>query len=230
MNGTQINTPAWTSISFGFQWKFMLPEVYRFENQQWIDEFFETGCLRLSNFAKFSTYDHEARGDNMEGQGLSISQKGSRSVGVWLKEGRNSFVLSCGLLPHKGIMEELDRNSAFVISDPIGFAAEIARQIPGVIGGFSGLCVYRDPPILYRDLKDADFPSETDSLDQIMKIGEKLGGEERYLIKHTKYELQREYRFIWQTDQPAEDYLDVTAPAARRFCRRIRENEIRASA
>lgn len=219
--------PHSIQVQFGSQWGFVLPEVYRFEDQKWIDEFFLNGTLRLSNFAKFSSYKDEARGDKNEGQGLSIGRSGGRDLGVWLREGRNSFVLSCSLAASNSVMKEMKRDSAFVIWNPLGFATEIARQLPGFIGGVSGMCIYRDPPIILRRLDAADIPDgDTIDYNQIAAAAAKLGGAERYLLKRRKYEPQREYRFIWHLDHPAEDYKDVIAPRAKEFCRNLAINEL----
>jgi hypothetical protein len=51
-------------------WYVKTPELFRYLNQIHIDEFFETGRLRLSSFQQFAKHPDEQRGDPEEGRNV----------------------------------------------------------------------------------------------------------------------------------------------------------------
>jgi hypothetical protein len=48
-----------------------------------------------------------------------------------------------------------------------------------------------------------------------------LGGPELVLLKHKKYENQQEYRILWELDAVSGEFIDIVAPKARQFCRKV---------
>src|SRR5262249_40828077 len=130
--GKKLPQPHVLNIQFARPWNVVTPAVYRYENQKWIDEFFETGHVRLSSFAKFATYGDEVRGDRSEGHGFCYGEtKDSKSIVIVQAQGMNAAVLCCShRLDHK-LREGFERDSAFQITNTVNFAVEIARQLPG---------------------------------------------------------------------------------------------------
>jgi hypothetical protein len=70
----KLPPPHTINIPFAQNWRVVTPAVYRYEDQKWIDEFFESGRLRLSTFAKFATYPDEVRGDRSEGKAFCYGE------------------------------------------------------------------------------------------------------------------------------------------------------------
>jgi len=52
-------------------------------------------------------------------------------------------------------------------------------------------------------------------------LGGALGGAELVLLKRKKYEGQQEYRLLWELDAIKGEHIDVIAPNARKFCRKV---------
>jgi hypothetical protein len=140
----KLPQPHILNIQFARPWNVVTPAVYRYENQKWIDEFFETGRMRLSTFAKFATYADEIRGDRSEGHGFCYGEtKDNKSIVIVQAQGMNATVLCCShRLDHK-LRESFERDSAFQIMNTVGLAVEIARQLAGFKQGLEGSCIYR---------------------------------------------------------------------------------------
>jgi len=51
--------------------------------------------------------------------------------------------------------------------------------------------------------------------------GQALGGAELVLLKRKRYEDQQEYRILWELDAIGGEFIDVVAPNARQFCRKV---------
>lgn len=228
-SGDQMQTrpePHMLNVQFGAQWGFVTPCVYRYEDAQWIDEFFATGRLRLGTFAKFATYPDEVRGDAHEGSGMGFgATDGGKSVFVAASQGSNAAVLCCSHRLGQDLRRAFQRDSAFEITNTLGFCAQIARQLPGFRGGFEGSCIYRSSTTIQRSI-DFDeeryrLPDGNFDMQMIADAGAKLGGPERMLLKKNSYQKQQEYRMLWFLDVIDSEHVDVIAPQAVQFCRRI---------
>ena len=222
--------PHVLTIQFGSAWNVVTPAVYRYEDRRWIDEFFESGKLRLSTFAKFATYADEMRGDTSEGRGFCYGETSdNKSIGVYQAQGINAVVLCCSHHLDHSLREGFQRDSAFQITNTVGFALEISRQLSGFRHGLEGSCIYRSDAIIKRAV-DLDFdkyklPDGNIDMRMIFDTGAQLGGPELLLLKRKHYERQQEYRLLWELDAVSADFVDVTAPLAREFCRRIEPSE-----
>jgi Protein of unknown function (DUF2971) len=225
----KLPAPHTIHIPFTWNWNVVTPAVYRYENQKWIDEFFETGRMRLSTFAKFATYPDEARRDRNEGKGICYGEThDGKSIFIAQAQGMNAAVLCCShRLDHK-LRESFERDSAFQIMNTVRFGVEIARQLPGFRHGWEGSCIYRhdrNEPQIKRDI-DIDIekyqrPDKTIDMQFAIDAGQALGGAELVLLKRKQYEGQQEYRILWELDTVRGEFIDVVAPNARQFCRKV---------
>lgn len=226
------SAPRAMPFSFQETWLVMQPQVYRYEDQEWIDEFFDTGKLRLSSFAKFATYEDEVRGDTQEGKAYCYGETtDGKSVGVAQQQGINAAILCASHRLSHELAHAFGRNSAFQITDTPMFAYEIRRQIIGFKSGIEGNCTYRSEGIIKRFLNFSLNPEQhknedgTLNKDLLLGLGQALGGPELVFLKRKHYEEQQEYRLIWELDQAVDDHIDVVAPLARQYCRRVEPKE-----
>lgn len=218
--------PHTIQIQFGSQWSVAKPEVYRYEDQKWIDEFFASGRLRLSTFAKFASYPDEIRGDPNEGRALCYGETGDgHEIFVVQGQGTNAAVFCCSQRLTHELRQAFGRNSAFRIVNTVGFAWEIARQLPGFQHGLEGACIYRARKEINRnfnlDMGKYKRPDGTIDMQMVIDAGNALGGPELLLLKRKQYENQQEYRLLWNLDAIGTEYIDVIAPRARQHCRQI---------
>lgn len=222
--------PNLVHLNLAQQWSIASPFVYRYEDQQWIDQFFETGTIRLSTFAKFSKYQDEVRGDTAEGSGFCYGETpDNKSVGIVQSQGLNALVLCCTHRLSRDMRDKFGRDSAFQIMNTVAFASEISRQLLGFRQGLEGSCIYRDGRTIKRSInfsmKDLEDANGNIELGSLFDIGRALGGAELVLLKDKKYEDQAEYRLMWTVDEIDGDFVDVKAPLARQYCRKVDQSE-----
>lgn len=226
--------PNEVSIYFQSRWNIVTPSVYRYEDQCWIDEFFKSGKLRLSTFAKFATYPDENRGDSLEGKSFCYGETtDNKSVVIIQQQGINAVVLCCSHSLNHNLKNNFKRDSAFEITNTVAFCNEIGRQLVGFRQGIEGSCIYRKSRIVKRsiDLNLDDHlnkhrqPDGTLNIQTLPHIAEHLGGAELVLLKKNTYAHQQEYRLLWELDTIVSDHVDVVAPLARQYCRRIELDE-----
>lgn len=222
--------PHTVSINFAQAWSLVTPAVYRYEDEQWIDLFFETGKLRLSTFVKFSQYPDEIRGDRNEGSGFTYGETPQgKSIMVMQTQGTNAAIFCCTHRLEADMQAQFGRDSAFQITNTVGFAHEVSRQLRGFRHGLEGSCIYRSRRSIARaidfDMAKYTLPDGNIDMQMMFDAGQALGGPELVLLKEKKYEAQAEYRLLWELDTLQGDYVDIVAPNARQFCRRIRSDE-----
>lgn len=217
--------PASLSIGFGAQWNVMLPRVYRYEDKEWIDKFFETGELRLSTFSKFSTYQDEQRGDTSEGLNILHGRGSNHEVFMVAGLGHSSLILCTSTKLDQQLATAFERDGAFEIMDTPAFAREISRQLPGFRHGAEGPCIYTDGKILRRkiDFDMEKFRAPDGNMDMAMlpHLQQQIGGLEQLFNKDQRYSQQAEYRLAWELDSLPANYIDIRAPLARQFCRPV---------
>ena len=126
-------------------WQHHSPRVYRFLERQYVDEFFDTGVLRLSSFAQFRKHVDEQRLDSTEGTINVLCRRGEHSTELFFFQaevGTDAYILSASLVPSGDIMKDFNADSAIVIRDPVGFASEVGRALEAFRVGFDGPCSY----------------------------------------------------------------------------------------
>lgn len=223
---TTLPPPRAFNIQFSHPWQIVTPRVYRYEDEKWIDEFFKSGHLRLSSFSQFASYPDEIRGDKNEGHDVSYGEAPeNKTVIVAHAQGMNAAVLCCSHRLDHGLREVFNRDSAFQITDTLGFALEISRQLPGFRGGLEGSCIYRQDRSINRKIdfqtEKYRLPNGNMDMKMIPDLCKALGGPELILLKHTKYQDQQEYRILWELDALNGAFMDVVAPKARQFSRKV---------
>lgn len=208
------------------------PYLYRYEDDIFIDQFFETGQLMISCFKQYKSYKDNELGDSSEGLtanfGFTENQKTIVTVtGV----GFNTYCFCTSTLLDSNIKTAFKRNSVFRIKDPINFMIEIGRTIPRVTNGLSGNCIYLNnkmikrhiPAIEINDFKTAG--DENISFEKMMSATEPMHGPEQFFIKKMSYQHQCEYRMLWNTDREVNDKLVLNCPEAVKYCERLTEED-----
>ena len=221
--------PTGVNIQFVSSWQIILPTVYRYENAEWINRFFEFGELQLSTFSKFATYEDEVRGDPNEGRGVAFGFSDKQTTVIAAGQGSDAFVLCCSSLLNRGLQTKFERDSAFAIENTQSFAYEVSRQLQGFRQGLEGHCIYRSSTTIERefsvDMKKYKLPEGGVDMQMIFDTASALGGPERLLLKLKEYETQREYRLLWHVDHVEDDYIKIRCPLAVKHCRQLDKSD-----
>jgi hypothetical protein len=212
-----------------------LPNVYRYMDKEFINQFFEQGKLRISSFDKFRKYPDEIRGDKSEGGGSIIgkSDKEKFTVQLMTRVGENGYMLSTSLIHSQKVMNEFETDGVFRIKDPINFSAAISNSIIGNDQLFVGFCNYQDGRLIEKEITGLsinDFTNEEGNLiiggpGMTRRSHELIGnGIDLMYLKDNQYQSQCEFRFVWTIKKhffTMNEYLDIDCKEAIQFCEKL---------
>lgn len=194
------------------------PQLYRYMNDEYVDEFLNSGKLRLGSFKKYRSEDHPEIGDRTEGvsQVQIFSRKFFSHEDIKIFD--NSYILCTSSILSSTIKDKFEANSAFVISDINEFAADIAKNIPGCTQVLHGPCIYQN--ILTHFMPQFELSKSTEGLEFGKFINSQLQ-HYPYFHKFLKYADQHEYRIVFITDREAKVTLDIECKSAMKYCQKI---------
>lgn len=191
--------------------------------QRFVEQFFEDGSLMLSSFERFAKHKDEHRNDAAEGTGVRFLTGSDFTTVSVTGRGFDCYVLCGSTVNTKAVRKCFrDADGCLVIDNPLAFANAVSTYIPGFRGGYAGHCIYQDEPYIDRhnpDLSMSDvLPKTFDDLHNLMLMS---GGAEELFVKHARYAAQAEYRMLWTSALPMQDFIIVKCPEARQFCRPV---------
>ena len=200
---------------------------------QYVDQFFKDGSLRLSSFRLFAKHADEGRRDTTEGRNILFGTNDKASVFMMVAMGFDCFVL-CGTTSNIESTKKdfSDCDACLVIDDTIEFANRVSFQIPYFKRGIEGPVIYSDDPSIGRSLGPASademlekykLPNGEINMDMLSDLRRRMGGPEEMFVKSGVYAHQSEYRLLWQSSQPTSDFIDIKAPDAIQFCRKMKK-------
>lgn len=203
----------------GHPWKIRVPQLVRYMEKQYIDDFFESGRLRLSSFRACREAEHvgAARQDPMEGRFAGMVGN-TAVVGLC---GPTAYLLCTSDLERADQARRHDRDSGVRIVRPLEFAQAISHHIKGFSGGELGACAYRDDKWNLTD-ETPFFPDEANMEASIDKHDRRVSSAmaNTLFVKETRFAPEAEWRFIWWTTESQQLHLPIECPDAVRFCRR----------
>jgi len=216
------------TVPIVYSWEICTPVVFRFLPDEHVRQFFTDGSLRLSSFSQFKKHNDEQRLDAREGKTFFVhrtQQGGGQTLTAHASHGYNAYVL-CGTIRHD---EELSKafgcNSYIRINNPTEFGAKVARHIPGFMVGAEGFCLYQDKKIIERDLGYIDLTQFVDpsshSEPNKERIRQFINDQMKhypFFLKDSSYSHQVEYRLVWITSSPVQNFLDIKVPEAIPIC------------
>ena len=212
------------------QWNQRSPRVYRYLEKEHVDDFFASGRLMLSSFARFATHADEQRLDLKEGKTFLVHRtenNGGQTLVVEMDFGHDAYVLCGSLLPSINLMSRFNTNSGIIIKDVAGFANSVAKALQGFRLGFDGPCSYQNRRIIEQDLGWLDL-GPTEETDDISKFNNEVLNQtlsnlvcpDVYFLKHHSYVSQAEWRLVWLVNHDVERNILIEVPDARQFCER----------
>jgi len=220
-------------IKFHERWFIQSTIFYRYMDNKWIEKFFDTGEIQLSSYQKHRNDNVDGiRGDIQEGINIYKIWNSKRDSHIKLERrtGDNNFIL-CGSYKYDEELKNkynFDCDGCIKIKNTMGFAAEIAKQIPNYTHGLEG-------PAKYSPTGEIDIDGERYGIGDLWGDGlDKNLREERvkmafhnisirdhsvFFSKREKYNNQLEYRLVWSYDDVnAPESIIVKAPNARMYC------------
>jgi len=200
------------------------PVLYKYLEQEYIDEFFSGGKLRISSFKKFQSYDDEIRGDKNEGSGMVLRNENGSHVGVYAFSGLNEYLLSTSLIL-SDVLKEKFCKSYFQIHDPLAFSIAVSNALVGCIEAKMGFCDYLETRSIFRSdgVENTDPEKKaTPTQEHFNKVMQDT--RELMFVKSIEYQYQAEYRFVWSIDTrffELYDHVDIICKEAIQYCTKI---------
>jgi hypothetical protein len=96
-----------TQMTITRTWALRTPQLFRYMKQKHIDDFFNTGRIRLSTFQQFRKHRDEQRRDTEEGK-VPVVKRGHTCTAFARFEAPNSLILSTSTIGDKGLMITFD--------------------------------------------------------------------------------------------------------------------------
>ena len=209
---------------------FLIPSVYRYMDRKYIDEFFETGKIRLSSFKIYQKYEDTVKGDKGEGKNVVIakSEKDNMTMYAAVEVGMNAYSLCTSTINSTKLMELFECDGVFRIKDSQSFGLAIANKVNSLLEGIQGHCIYINERKTKKDvdnlslneLKVNQEGKELDMNKMFQKINE-VNSIDSFFMKPLHYQDQSEYRFIWIVSENADNYLEIECKEAVQFCEKI---------
>ena len=210
-----------------------MPPVYRFLQKEWVDEFFETGKLRLSSFSRFKSHEDSQRQDKEEGYNILICNlDNNMTIETHCHVKQTSFVLCASLLYDEKLYNDFEVTSCIEITNSFEFVKAVSQHVSDVYNIIVGPCLYIPDKKIVKYASKEDFDkiyyncNENEmNYDALFEFMDKSGGNDFFFVKPNRFSPQHEYRFLWQVDAPiVPEYMDVFVPEAIKYCRKINKN------
>lgn len=210
-------------------WEIRTPKaMVRYIDPEFVSKFFDTGELMLSTFNAFHSHPDEAMRDLTEGR-LNLETENPNAKGSYLVGFSGIAYVLCASMASPRALSDSDwkREDGIQIANSVAFSSAVARHIPGFTDGIEGPCEYRDDDVrrvveTEEFVGPREFPGGAEAYFEAHKAGVWEHMKDDLFIKHSRFEHEREYRFVWFSNAGDRDKpLLVRCPEAREFCKRI---------
>lgn len=211
------------------------PRVFRYMDEQYIDEFFSKGRLRLSSFASFKKHKNSNLRDENEGQVKLIMKYQELQIETQLGIGHNSFVLCGTYMNNDQNYNTFNANAAFSIENIQRFCEAISTAIKKkygyeILSVNHGPCKYMQSREHNIDVFEHDYKEimqgygmnePSVNFDTMQKMNSQYLQDHGFFLKQNKYASEYEYRILWHIEEDKiPEFIDLTVPEAVKFCKK----------
>lgn len=204
--------------------------VFKYMNQNYIDDFFKDGTLKLGSFKEYKSIEDSTRNDVQEGTNEFIVWNKNRTHHKTLRRftGNHNLIFCTSATNNfKLLSNKFQTNGYFRINNTLGFAYELANSIKGFVKGLEGPAIYTgsgQTNFYTENYKVPDFNEDTPmhEIFETFDLISKVNFDQYFSKRITPFSIENEYRLIWLLDhEPNIDELIIKCPDARRFCEKI---------
>jgi hypothetical protein len=218
------------NVNFNYQY----PYLYRYEDDIYIDQFFDTGKILISAFHVYKSYDDNQLGDPEEGRTkdfqAAVDSNLMKSFVIGHSEaGNNAYCFCTSTILDPKLFRVFKRNSVFRITDLAGFGTEIYKSIKEATQEILfGNCDYLYERILRGRLGmiGLHFEPTENNIKGSDFFSMSLFGNKLLFVKLIKYQSQCEYRILWQIEKDVNSSVILDCPEATKFCEKISNEEM----
>lgn len=216
------------------QFNYQYPYLYRYEDQRYIDLFFETGKILISSFHVYKSYQDNQLGDENEGRTKIFEQATDvpllkSFVRGYSQAGNNHYCFCTSTVLDSRLFHTFSRDSVFRIKEMTGFAVAVMQAIEDATGEILfGNCDY----LYERIVKDRvgafalEFGADDAAIEPLQFFSMDVFGNKLLFAKLIEYQSQAEYRILWPTTQTVNASIVLECPEAIRYCEKVSEEEL----
>jgi len=189
-------------------------KIIKMSKTEHIDDFFENGKILLGSFNYYKSFDNPEIGDSKEGSVVVVGESKVGTIFAGIAGGFNNYLFCCyDGDPDPEIIKKFGYDDYFEIIDPEGFSQAINKSLKAV-GRRRSKCLYRQHKALVGKTPNTyDYGKISSEL-------ENLVSQSKYFIKTSNFHHQKEYRFMWTTEEDIDDYTIIECPEAIKYCKR----------
>ena len=211
------------------------PKLFRFMDEQYVDEFVKTGALMLTTVGRCRHLEDSNRCDKSEGEHTLLCKDSGMRIETKMRINDKALML-CTSLCHNHVItdpstdNEKIESCALEIIRPFEFmqcvTQALLEQNIMVTKVLFGPCWYADGKLenrfskgFIKDLAEDAVDKETGNLNKIFNVMATIGQDDVYFKKPLAKSFEQEYRFVWEHATKLEsDTLILQVPEARQFC------------
>ena len=213
-----------------------IPILYRFIEEQYVDEFFKTGKLKLTTFDNCKKLEDDNRKDTKEGQSELFGYDGDVKMKIGFGVGSDVIMLCSSLCSEYKDDKGTIYTKYIEIFDVQGLLFTIAEQLSK--NGYTiksmmyGPCFYTKKEFHGAVHSDA-FREKLDKeqkfdWDEMMRIANTIGGNNMFFQKPVDKRSENEFRLLWIVDNLEKDKdIFVTIQHPETYCKLIDNNKKR---
>ena len=211
-----------------------IPILYRFIEEQYVDEFFKTGNLKLTTFENCKRLEDDIRRDSREGRSKLYGYDGEYTIEMDFGVGSDAIMLCTSLCSEYKDNKGTKFDKYIEIFDAQGLLFAIAEQLTKngyVINAILfGPCFYTKKE--FHDTVDSKAFRETLDKehkfdgDEMMRIANTIGGNNMFFQKPINKRKENEFRLLWIVDNLEKNKdIFVTIPHPEAYCKLIDNNK-----
>lgn len=211
--------------------------LYRYIDRKYVDDFLRDGSLLLTTYRRCCSHELESRRDADEGHSNFRIAHRDGNIGGSTRVGSRSYMLCLSATYTPVLNERFGTDAAFRVNDLEVFADAIATKVPGFQEYRGDWCQYGD----HREIVGSVHPSIPAEMSTAMSAGARgdpdagvlLGKAVRnfskavgrvvldhdiYFKKSRRFEMEQEFRLVFNVDHEVIDPLLIICPDAAKVC------------
>ena len=210
------------------------PILYRFIEEQYVDEFFKTGNLKLTTFENCKKLEDDNRKDTKEGQSELYGYDGNIKMQIGYGVGSDAIMLCTSLCSEYKDDKGSVCTKYIEIFNVQGLLFAIADQLTkngyAIKSILYGPCFYTKKEFhgaahseAFREKLDKEQKIDWD---EMMRIANTIGGNNMFFQKPVDKRSENEFRLLWIVDNLEKDKdIFVTIQHPETYCKLIDNNK-----
>ncbi len=204
------------------------PQLIRFIDKEYAEQFFKEGVLRLSSFEKCKTLEDQKRCDNDEGVADLIGKKEDYNIKMRFGIGSNPFLLCASYF--MSTPEEIKNadgtvagESGIIIKNPDEFVKQVFEALIAqglhITNVLWGPCHYSNKTITKQLVHEPKlFDKKSFDAKALIQFANGVAGYDIFFEKSQMFKHEMEWRFVFICEEEHPDTIDIQVKQPNLFC------------